>query len=95
MQSYPTTFLDRQAVLQILYDGLEDKSKVVVNKKVVAIDDSETVVNVHCDDGSQYTGDVVAGADGVHSVTRKEMWRYATELESILHDKTGEPIREF
>ena len=30
---------------------------------------------VTCEDGSKYSGDIVVGCDGVHSVVRMEMWR--------------------
>lgn len=31
--------------------------------------------------GQEYTGDLVVGADGVHSVIRSEMWKLADALE--------------
>jgi FAD dependent monooxygenase len=48
-------------------------------------------VKVYLDDGSHEAGDLVIGADGVHSLTRKFMWDHAdrTEPGSIpLSDKT-------
>ncbi|TLS21196.1 uncharacterized protein PpBr36_10630 [Pyricularia pennisetigena] len=32
-------------------------------------------VRVHCADGTVYTGDLVVGADGIHSKIRSEIWR--------------------
>lgn len=72
---YASGFLDRRLVLEVVYDRLPDKSKVVVNKRVVKIEHTETGVIVHCKDGSQFVGDIVAGADGTHSKTRDEIWR--------------------
>ena len=69
-------FLDRQTVLQTLYDKIQDKSKVLTGKRVQTIDNSDpTIVNVITTDGSRYSGDIVVGADGVHSVVRQEMAR--------------------
>lgn len=55
--------------------GLPEKSQVLTDKRVTAIQQSSTEVTVQCLDGSKYTGDIVIGADGVHSVVRTEMWR--------------------
>lgn len=41
-------------------------------------------VTVRTQDGSVYTGDIVVGADGVHSTVRQEMWRNALESNSGL-----------
>jgi len=35
----------------------------------------------HCDDGSQYSGDMIAGADGIYSKTHEAMWRAADAVE--------------
>lgn len=85
-------FLDRQLVLRILYDHIADQPKILLGKKVVTVDYASSGVVVHCEDGTQYAGDIVTGADGVHSTVRKEMWRYADACdppESLARDKTG------
>ncbi|GME48263.1 FAD binding domain containing protein [Neofusicoccum parvum] len=74
---YPIIFVDRQAVLQILYDNLKDKSKVMLNKHVTTVAQRASGVQVTLRDGSSYVGDILVGADGVHSTVRKEMWRIA------------------
>lgn len=33
------------------------------------------------DDGSVFTGDLVVGADGIHSRIRSEMWRLAEDIQ--------------
>ncbi|KAF4549084.1 FAD-dependent monooxygenase-like protein 1 [Elsinoe fawcettii] len=76
---YWTLFLERQRVLQVMYDRIQDKSKVLLNKRIKKIDQSENGVQITCEDGSSFQGDVVAGADGVNSITRHEMWRNADE----------------
>lgn len=50
-------------------------------------------VMVTCMDGSQFVGDVVAGADGVHSRVRQEMWRHVEMdgvAKALAKDKKGE-----
>lgn len=68
--------MDRQFLLQTLYNNLEDKSRVLLNKKVIKVDHSDQGVSVQCRDGTTYAGNVVIGADGVYSTVRNEMWRH-------------------
>ncbi|OJD30037.1 fad binding domain-containing protein [Diplodia corticola] len=77
---YPILFVDRQMVLRVLYDHLEDKSKVLLNKKVTKVALSAERVEATVADGSSYVGDILVGADGVHSFVRREMWRISDEV---------------
>ncbi|GME28065.1 FAD binding domain-containing protein [Neofusicoccum parvum] len=78
---YPVIFVHRQMIVQKLYENLKDKSKVLVNKKVVEVGQTGSTVTVKTEDGSSYKGDMLVGADGVHSKVRSEMWRLAHELQ--------------
>ncbi|EAW11544.1 FAD-dependent oxidoreductase [Aspergillus clavatus NRRL 1] len=79
---YPVSFLDRQRVLAILHEHLkEDRSRVLLSKRVVKIETSDSGAMVHCTDGSRYAGDLVVGADGIQSVVRQEMWRHMESLD--------------
>ncbi|PLB46161.1 FAD/NAD(P)-binding domain-containing protein [Aspergillus steynii IBT 23096] len=84
---YPTAFLDRQVLLEKLYNHLGcNQHKVHVNKKATQVEYLSDKVIVHCHDGTSYEGDIVVGADGVRSTIRREMWRY---MESIsLNEET-------
>ena len=72
--------LERKSILLALYGRISEKEKVLLDKQVKGIryEDPKTVVT--CTDGTTYYGDVVVGADGVHSVVRNEMWRLS-EME--------------
>lgn len=72
-------FLDRQMVLQVLYSNLRDESKVLPSKRVGKVEMDDQGVRVTTKDGSIYTGDILVGADGVHSAVRGEMFRIANE----------------
>ncbi len=72
---------DRQACVSHLYNGLPDKSKIQTSKRLERIEHTETGVRIHLADGSMEEGDMVVGADGVHSLVRKLMWDYAAEHE--------------
>lgn len=66
-------------LLQVLFDNLESKDDLLTQKRVVRVDTHAGGVLVRTEDGSTYAGDIVVGADGIHSAVRKEMWRNGQE----------------
>jgi 2-polyprenyl-6-methoxyphenol hydroxylase-like FAD-dependent oxidoreductase len=80
-------WLDRQILLQILFGNIQDKSKILLNKKITDVEHTPHGVKVKCEDKSSYEGDVLAGADGVASKTREQMWRLADAAEPGLVSK--------
>lgn len=68
-------------LLKVLYENIRDKSKVLTGKKVTRVEISDHGSTAITDDGTRYSGDIVVGADGVHSTVRDEMWRLANKLE--------------
>ncbi|KAH7419384.1 hypothetical protein BKA64DRAFT_751832 [Cadophora sp. MPI-SDFR-AT-0126] len=70
---YPASFLQRRDLLKALSDAIPDKTKIHVSKRVSKVDHTDTGAVVHCQDGSTYSGDIVVGADGVHSTVRSLM----------------------
>lgn len=78
---YPTIFLERRTVVQVLYDHLRDKSKIHVNQRVSHVEILADGVRVNTVAGGSFYGSILIGADGIHSATRGEMWRLADELE--------------
>ncbi|EYE93395.1 FAD-dependent oxidoreductase [Aspergillus ruber CBS 135680] len=73
----PMTVIRRQELLHILYSSLKDHSKILMKRKVVRIGHTNSGISVWTADGSAYHGDTAVGTDGVHSVTRSEVWRIA------------------
>ena len=84
---------DREALLRVLYENLQDKSKVFVNKDIINIEHGSDGVTVSCGDGTSYHGDVLAGADGVFSKTREKIWELAepAQPDLVRADRNGEP----
>ena len=66
--------MDRQDVLRLLFENLEDRSKIHTSKRVVAIEELGHAAVVKSKDGSSFTCDFVAGADGVRSVVREHIF---------------------
>ncbi len=77
--------MEREIVLQKMYETISDKSKILTNQRCNAIEHTEEGVTVKCENGTEYKGDVVVGAVGVHSLVRSEMRRYAdTKTEELM-----------
>ncbi|KAJ1324129.1 FAD dependent monooxygenase [Microdochium nivale] len=81
---YPTSILSRHKLVTVLYDHVQSKERMLVNRKVVRIEssveagsESEGPARVHTADGDVFEAQLVVGADGVRSFVRSEMWRLA------------------
>lgn len=68
-------------VLQVLHSSIVDKSKILTSKRVTKLELLDSAVKVYTKDGGEFTGNIVIGADGIHSAVREEMWRLADQLE--------------
>ncbi|KAF2141586.1 uncharacterized protein K452DRAFT_271195 [Aplosporella prunicola CBS 121167] len=77
---YDPVFVDRQMALEIFYNHINAKSKVLLHKQVVKVNTLEKGIEVATQDDSIYSGDMLVGANGVHSAVRQEMWRLGNEL---------------
>lgn len=77
---YITCSCHRQHLLNVLFDNLRDQSKILVNKPVHEIRETITGLDVLITNGEVYHGDIVIGADGVHSIVRREMRRMAAKV---------------
>lgn len=66
-------------MLETIYKYIQDKEKILLNKRVRSIAYVQSKPVVTCEDGSTYSGDIVVGCDGVHSKVRGEMWRLTDE----------------
>jgi 2-polyprenyl-6-methoxyphenol hydroxylase-like FAD-dependent oxidoreductase len=83
-------FLERRQVLQVLYNNLHDKSKIHSPCRALDISLTDTGVQVETD-GGVFDGDIVIGADGVHSHVRREMERLAVAdgLQELFRKEEG------
>ncbi|KAF2494655.1 FAD/NAD(P)-binding domain-containing protein, partial [Lophium mytilinum] len=84
---YPILFFERAEMLEILYNHLPDKSKILCSKKVVDIQSNSEVATAITEDGTKYIADMIIGADGVNSTTRKMMWNMMADTDPDLVQK--------
>lgn len=94
---FPIAFLDRQLLLEILYQRYPDRSKIRLEEKVTAVETSDSGATVTTSNGSVYRGGLVVGADGVHSIVRREIWRASKKLSSgttVAQEKYSESTPE-
>ena len=70
-----------------MYNQLKHKERILVNKRVVEVVHGTDTVSVKCADGTLHEGDIVVGADGIHSKVRKEMQRIAHDTNPGLMDQ--------
>ena len=73
-------FLDRQVALEVLYSNLKDKSNVLTGDGVRTVELLDQGVKVTTSNGGIIKGDILVGADGVHSTVRQEMVRLADQM---------------
>jgi FAD dependent monooxygenase len=80
----PVILFDRQKCVTHLFDNLPDQTKVRTSARVERIDQDDNGVKVWLTDGTYEEGDIVIGADGVHSLVRELMWDYAAKKDPSL-----------
>ncbi|GME57463.1 fad binding domain protein [Neofusicoccum parvum] len=72
---YPMLFFDRRALIEILYNHIQRKDKVLTSKRVKSVEEHADKVTVTTEDGSIFEGDLAIGADGMHSTVRQQIER--------------------
>lgn len=80
----------------MFYNNLSESAKterVLPSKKITRVEHSTDGIIAHCADGTSYAGDLIAGADGVHSAVRSEMWRSANETDQRIPKDDQHPIK--
>ncbi|KAI9655144.1 MAG: hypothetical protein M1821_005627 [Bathelium mastoideum] len=79
---YPAIFIDRQMLVSALYQNLRHKDKVLVQKRLTQIEQMDDGVRAITQDGSTYIGDIIIGADGMHSCVREIMHIFGRSFSS-------------
>jgi 2-polyprenyl-6-methoxyphenol hydroxylase-like FAD-dependent oxidoreductase len=77
-------------LIQILYDKIQNKSKVLTSERVVSVQQSQSSATAVTENGRSFTGDMVVGADGIHSKVRQQMWQEARKVDLTWIDPAEE-----
>ncbi|KAI1172483.1 hypothetical protein F4777DRAFT_512060 [Nemania sp. FL0916] len=85
----------RPSLLQTLFEGLPNKSKIRTGVGIEDIETTEMGVRVHLSDGSIEEGSIVIGADGVHSKTRGIMRKLANDAGRDLTIGENSPVASY
>ena len=72
--------MQRYNLLRVLSEDLPDKTKLHTSKWVTDVNQGDSGITVQCADGSTYSGDIVVGADGVHSIVKKVMLKQIEQV---------------
>ncbi|KAG5789692.1 hypothetical protein H9Q69_011260 [Fusarium xylarioides] len=65
--------------LSVLYKNIKHKDRVLTKKRVTRVELVDGGAQAYTQDGCVYEGDIIVGADGIHSAVRDEMWRLGNE----------------
>ncbi|KAJ5569383.1 FAD/NAD(P)-binding domain-containing protein [Penicillium hetheringtonii] len=90
--SYTKVLNERPVMLDILYRNYPDRNKIILGQNVTMVETFSEGVAVHTAGGLVYGGDLVVGADGVHSIVRREIWRAmknTSPTRALDEDRTG------
>ncbi|KAI1382711.1 FAD/NAD(P)-binding domain-containing protein [Hypoxylon trugodes] len=66
----PIVFVERRGCLKMLYENINDKSRIISNTGVVSFSESEDGITVMTNHGKSISGSILVAADGVHSMIR-------------------------
>ena len=78
---YPLMFFERQYLLKVLHERLRYKQRVLLNRKVVDVNLVDDGVEVTTADNQRFEGSILVGADGVHSIVRRHLFRLGHQLD--------------
>jgi len=59
------------------------QEKILFNKKVVSLVQTDESVTVMCADGTTYNGDILVGADGAYSGVRQSLYEQLSTLDQL------------
>jgi FAD dependent monooxygenase len=72
---YPTVFFEREELLKVLYDNIPDKENIHTSQQVTDLEIGEKLIAVKTKNGRVWRAPIVVGADGIHSMVRKHIWK--------------------
>jgi salicylate hydroxylase len=88
---YATQFFERSELLQVIYKRLPDKLSLLLSRGVVDIVSKPNGASIITDKGEVNHADIIVGADGVRSLTRRTIWDNLgrDEPQGVANDGAG------
>lgn len=74
---------DRHEFFQMLYDTLPNKDAIETGVQVVGVEEDENHIYAVMEDGTRETGDILVGADGIHSTIARSLPGWSEKSASI------------
>ncbi|KAI2643557.1 FAD/NAD(P)-binding domain-containing protein [Xylaria nigripes] len=84
---YPILFFDRQFFLKLMYEQVKHKEKIMVNSKIDRLEYVDGGARVTTKTGESYMGDIVIGADGIHSTMRNVLQKMSKRFDPTEEDR--------
>lgn len=83
--------------MTLLYESLSaaDKDRIHTDKLVLGVATKEDRIEIRCADGSTYRGNMVIGADGVHSKIRERMRQVAIKSSARIFNVEKPYLSEY
>jgi FAD dependent monooxygenase len=72
---YPVTFFEREELLRVLYKNIPDKENIQTSQQVTDLQLGKNLVIARTKQGRTWKAPIVVGADGIHSLVRKFIWK--------------------
>ncbi|KAF9410568.1 hypothetical protein BGZ76_005500, partial [Entomortierella beljakovae] len=90
---YEYLVCSRSGLYELLVARL-NTANVISGKKILSYEENESGVNLCCSDNSIYSGDILVGADGVHSKVRKSLYSILeSNKKNVIPKLDKEPMR--
>ncbi|KAJ9296677.1 hypothetical protein DTO271G3_4876 [Paecilomyces variotii] len=86
---WPIVFLERRILLKAIYNHIQNKDKIHSHAAVLEYDQDADGVVVTTSAGVSYRGDILVGADGIHSQIRTLMSKHSEETKEPLSKETN------
>lgn len=86
----PIIFMERCKALEVLHSHVKNKTKLHAETVAVGYEETAEGVILTTEDGEQHRGDILIGADGIHSEIRKLMAQKIGVVDQILAKEINE-----
>jgi 2-polyprenyl-6-methoxyphenol hydroxylase-like FAD-dependent oxidoreductase len=84
--------MSRATLLQILYNNIQGKTKILSQTGVESYSETPDGVTVTAENGERFEGSIIVGADGTHSMVRSLMAKQLESTDAVAAKNLREPF---